>query len=341
VSDGDIRILTGAEVSALLRGREHDVVEAIRAAYVAHARHNSSLPHSTFLRFPGNTSNRIIALPAYLGPPFDLAGMKWIASFPGNLRAGVDRASAVLVLNSMETGRPELIMEGSVISAQRTAGSAALAARALYGSSPPDCLGLIGCGLINFEILRFLTAVYEGLRSVVVHDIRREHALRFASRARVAHPSVEISVADHANDVIGSAPLLSFATTASEPHTSDPTRFRPGGVILHVSLRDLSPEVILAGDNVVDDVDHVCRADTSVHRAEQKTGNRSFIRCTLADVLQGDAPAREGRERTLIFSPFGLGVLDLAVGKLVQTEAGATGAGTLVPGFLPPAWIER
>ena len=57
--------------------------------------------------------------------------------------------------------------------------------------------------------------------------------------------------------------------------------------MLHVSLRDLSPEILLASANIVDDVDHCLKADTSPHLAEQRTGNRDFMTGTLHDVLAG------------------------------------------------------
>ncbi|MET0647626.1 MAG: hypothetical protein ABW208_13500 [Pyrinomonadaceae bacterium] len=73
--DGDILILKGREVQALLEGREAELLETVRRAYVAHARGESVLPHSSFLNFPNEQGNRIIAMPAYLGQDFDIAGI--------------------------------------------------------------------------------------------------------------------------------------------------------------------------------------------------------------------------------------------------------------------------
>jgi 2,3-diaminopropionate biosynthesis protein SbnB len=333
--DGEILIVRGGEVGSLLDGREPEIIELVQRAYVAHRAGQSSLPHSTFLRFPDDERNRIIALPAYLGGGFEAAGVKWISSFPGNHDRGMERASAVVVLNSALTGRPEAILEGSIISAKRTAASAALAAQQLTRGRDVSTVGVVGAGVINFEVVRFLLAACPGVRRLLVFDLDAGRAAQFRKKCQDLSGELEVGAAESVSHVLRDAPLVSLATTAIEPHISDVSECRPGATILHVSLRDLTPEVILSCDNIVDDVDHVCRARTSVHLAEQLTGGRDFIRCTLADILTGDAVPRRDDASLAVFSPFGLGVLDLAVGHFVRHLAVEHRLGVTVDSFLP------
>jgi len=341
MNEGDILLLKGHEIINLLVGRELELIDVVGAAYISHARGASSLPLSQFLSFPGEALNRIIALPAFLGDEFNLAGIKWVASFPGNREMGFDRASAVLILNSPLTGRPLSIMEGSIISAKRTAASAALAARCLNSNPKLIEVGLIGCGFINFEIARFLLASFPLLSRFHIYDKVVQHAHHFEAKCRELSRDVEVIFHDDFEDVLSRGGLIAIATTAITPFIETLENCPGSSTILNVSLRDLTPEAILSCDNVVDDVGHVCRAQTSVHLATQLVGNGDFIKCTLADILTERVSRRTERDKTVIFSPFGLGVLDLAVGKLVYELALQSGEGTVVPSFLPQVWTER
>jgi len=333
----DIIAISAPEVLSLLSGKELEIIDIVKQAYAEHHRKASSLPHSTFLNFPGDPMNRIIALPAYLGGSFMSAGVKWIASFPGNLEQGLDRASALMILNSMKTGRPKAVLEGSVVSAKRTAASAALAASVLL-EGPPQSVALIGCGKINFEIARFLLAIYPKLETFFLYDTHHQRACNFQEQCRNEFPSVKTSIASGMDSVLRSALLVSFATTATKPYVADLRSCAPSCVILHISLRDLMPETILVNGNVVDDIDHVCRAQTSLHLAERQVQNRSFIRSTLGDIICGMAPARDPEKAVSIFSPFGLGILDVALGEYVFQQAACEGMGTLLEYFLPESW---
>jgi len=317
------------------------LIEVVRTAYETHGEGDSSLPHSTFLRFPGQPQDRIIALPAYLGGQCRIAGIKWVSSFPENLNLHLDRASAVLILNSPQTGRPEAVLEGSVISAKRTAASAALAAQCLLSGKKVGRVGMIGCGLINFEIARFLLAVFPEMETLVLFDKDEARTKRFENKCQRTLENVRLEIATDVKTALRNSTLISIATTALAPYLNDLRECSPGSVVLHISLRDLSPDAILTCDNVVDDVDHVCRAQTSVHLAEQLVGHRNFIRCTLADILRGRARARNGSESVSVFSPFGLGVLDLAVGKLARDLALQQGLEKVIGSFLPGAWAEE
>jgi N-[(2S)-2-amino-2-carboxyethyl]-L-glutamate dehydrogenase len=132
-----------------------------------------------------------------------------------------------------------------------------------------------------------------------------------------------VTVYDSAEEVIRSSDLVVFATVAATPHIGDLSWFAHNPLLLHISLRDLAPQILLASTNIVDDVEHCLKANTSPHLAEQLTGNRDFLHGTLDEVIAGRVSVPAGRP--VIFSPFGLGVLDLAVGKYVYDKVASSG----------------
>jgi N-[(2S)-2-amino-2-carboxyethyl]-L-glutamate dehydrogenase len=325
-------VISGAQVQSALQGREEQIVGLVEDAYRLHSAGDSVNPPSYFLRFPDRPSSRIIALPASIGGQTRVDGLKWISSFPENVAASIPRASAVLILNDHDTGYPFACLEGSIISATRTAALAASAAEWLSRDRRrPTRVGFFGAGLIARYIHTFLAGTGWSFDEVGVHDLSVDSSAGFRGYLERSGADARITEHDSPERLIRSSDLVVFATVAGQPHVGDPSWFEHNPLVLHVSLRDLAPEVVLASTNILDDVEHCLKADTSPHLAEQLAGNRDFLHGTLDDVMAGrtTVPA----DRPLVFSPFGLGVLDLAVGKHVYDRLARSGDLRVVEGF--------
>lgn len=324
-------VISGAQVQHALRGRESQIVSLVEAAYRLHSSGDSVNPPSYFLNFPDRPSARIIALPASIGGQLQVDGLKWISSFPENVAAGIPRASAVLILNDHDTGYPFACLESSIISATRTAALAVSAAGWLSGGRRPARVGFIGAGLIARYIHTFFAGAGWSFDEIGVHDLSADSAAGFRSYLEQSAAPGLITVHDSAEALIRGSDLVVFATVAARPHVRDLSWFDHNPLVLQVSLRDLAPEILLDSVNIVDDVEHCLKASTSPHLAEQLTGSRDFLLGTLDDVMAGRVtmPAN----RPVVFSPFGLGVLDLAVGKYVYDEVLRSGELRVIDDF--------
>lgn len=323
-------VVPGVAVKRVIDDNRGRVFQSVEAAYRLHAAGDSVNPDSYFLRFPDKPSARIIALPAHLGGAIQKSGIKWISSFPDNRAHNLARASAVLVLNDASTGYPIACLEASLVSATRTAASAALAAEHISTDPFGGTLGIVGTGIIARTTVEWLLFRGWRFRRVKLHDLDRKEAERFSRWLR-DRCDLQADIQECVDDTVSDSSLILFATTALEPYVSDERLFRHCPAVLHLSLRDICVNVILASQNIVDDVDHCLKANTSLHLAEQATHNREFIAGTLVDLLEKRTRLEPDKPR--IFSPFGLGVLDLAVGNMVLEAAIASNAAFALPDF--------
>ena len=90
-------------------------------------------------------------------------------------------------------------MEGSRISAKRTAASAALAADCLAPRRDSDVIGIIGCGPNGLETLRFLFAVRTRVAKIVIYDLHADRMRQFEEKARELDSELDVVSADSAD----------------------------------------------------------------------------------------------------------------------------------------------
>jgi N-[(2S)-2-amino-2-carboxyethyl]-L-glutamate dehydrogenase len=323
-------VVPGSTVKRVIDDNQKQVFDAVEAAYRLHGSGNTLNPDSYFLRYPDRPSARIIALPAHLGGAIQISGIKWISSFPENRASNLARASAVLILNDATTGYPLACIEASLISATRTAASAALAAEHISPNPFEGTLAVIGAGVIARTTVEWLLFRNWKFREINLYDVDRKEAEHFSKWLREKY-NLQANIQDRLEGAVSNSSLIIFTTTTLDPYLSDEKLFEHRPTVLHLSLRDICVNVIRASQNIVDDVDHCLKAKTSLHLTEMAIGNRDFVSGTLVDVLE--KKVNLDYERPRIFSPFGLGVLDLAVGNFVLEAAKSSGAAIGLPDF--------
>lgn len=326
--DSELTIIPGTTVRQILEGEEDLVLSAVRGAYLAHGTGRTRAPGTQPLYANGG---RFFAMPASIDGARPVIGVKWVASFVANLANGGERASATLILNDAATGRPVAVVDGTLISAKRTAAGAAIALQLITPADAMPSVALVGCGPINYEIFRFIAHLYRVPRVYLV-DLDRGRAEAFAERLPGVTPILATL-----EEVLESADVVSIATNATTPHIGSIPMRR--FTILHVSLRDLAPSVIASSINIVDDIEHVCSARTSVHLAEMETGHRDFIHATIPALLAGTSRYEPAQVPTIV-SPFGMAILDLAVLREVIARANGQDGIVRVENFRGGVWAD-
>lgn len=307
--------------------RWRELLGIIREAARTIDRGEYAQPLKPYLRY-GDPANRMIAMPAYVGGGIHAAGIKWIASFPGNLSAGLPRAHSVTVLNDADTGKPTAILSTATVSAVRTAAVSGLMLERWLASRSPDGkrlrIGIIGwgpVGRIHFEMCRSLFG--DHIDHIYLTDIRGiDLQNMFAGEA-----ADRVTVTDGWADWYPQCNVIITCTASSSRYIDTPPA--PGTLLLDVSLRDYQLEAIRAIRSiVVDDWTEVCRENTDIELLHREAGLQAEDVMTLGDVSNRNALTGLDAGETVLFCPMGMAVFDVAVAHWYARQGEKLGIGT-------------
>ncbi|CAI6074807.1 2,3-diaminopropionate biosynthesis protein SbnB [Cohnella sp. JJ-181] len=312
--DGHIRSL-GIDWRRLTGIAEAVVRERDRGACVS--------PVKTYLRY-GDRTNRIIAMPAYVGGSFGLAGIKWVAGFPGNIRRGLPRASNAIVLNDAQSGIPYAFVRSGLLNGLRAAAVSGLMLQAYLEARRPEevRLGIVGWGPIGRLHLDMCAALLgDRLKRATLFDLRPIDPQTIPVRLRGI-----VDIADDWRAAYRASDVFATCTVSAERYVDEAPP--AGSLLLNVSLRDYEPGSVHGkAAPIVDDWAEVCRENTDIERLHAECGLVESDALTLADVVCRGALRPIPAGKPIFFNPMGLGVFDIAIAGDYARRAAELGVG--------------
>jgi ornithine cyclodeaminase/alanine dehydrogenase-like protein (mu-crystallin family) len=301
-----VPVFTGRDVEAAVSPDR--AVEAVRAAFVAYARGEWTMPPKVYVtNYPAGDFR---AMPA-IGAGHAL--LKWVTSFPGNPLQGLPTVMGVVLLSDAENGQLRAVLDAAAVTAIRTGAAAVLAAETL-GRSDAETASVIGAGVNGRAAAR--TFLARG-RPVLLWDA-------VADRAQQAAQELHADVAGSLEEALA-ADLVVTVTPGNEVLIHD-RALRPGQ---HVSLMgaDGGGKAEAAAGELerahlfCDDWEQASHGGELAHAVEAGVVALDDV-TAIGDVLLGTAPGRANEQEITMFDSTGLAIQDLAIALAALERVG-------------------
>jgi 2,3-diaminopropionate biosynthesis protein SbnB len=335
LSQEDVRAAGGLDMKMTLQAVER----AFKLLNEGHVR----IPHKIVLELPPGERERgrMNGLAAYIGGGWEVAGIKWIPSFPKNpYERDLPRANALIILNDTQTGMPLAVMDGTIISAMRTGATGGLGAKYL-ARKDSEIVGMIGLGVQARTQAMALKEVLPNLKEIRGYRRSKEKAVKDAREIEELTGIRTVAV-DSARDAVVGADIVVTATMADEPIVKN-AWMKEGSLFIHIgSYVEQEYDVVLNSDKiVVDDWEVVKHRKTPILARMYDEGliKDEDIYANLDEIVAGKKPGRENDEERIFYAPIGMAHEDVAVASMVYERAKKEGMGQVLRLWTEPMWV--
>ncbi len=166
---------------------------------------------------------RFMAMPAYLGGRFHIAGQKFYGSNSRNQALGLPRSILMVTLSDVDTGAPKAIMSANLLSAMRTGAMPAMAATYL-ANKDSEVLSLLGPGVINKCALMCYMEVLPNIKKIKIRgsSSRSKTALAMKEFIEETYPQIEeIVICDCLEEACRDADVVSEAMSVTKENMEE------------------------------------------------------------------------------------------------------------------------
>ena len=325
---------------------------------MAGGNHNSHGAQVIFLddpQFEGMPKNaddrRFMAMPAYLGGKYQMAGMKWYGSNCENKASGLPRSILMMMLNDKDTGAPLALMSANLVSCYRTGAIPGVGAKYL-ARKDSETVTIIGPGVMGRTCLLAFLSVCPKITTVKVkgRGLRSLHA--FEEFVKKECPQIQqVIVCDSMEEAVKDSDIICVTSTAPVKEIDFPyiaeDWVKKGALICLPSAARFDDDFLINRcKKVVDnyklyeawaeefpypsyEMVQIIGSKFTDYLHEGRIQREDIV--DIADIINKKQPGRESDDEIIVYSVGGMPVEDIAWGGTVYRNALKEGIGVELP----------
>lgn len=324
-------------------------------AGVNHNSHGAQVIFPDDPQFEGMPKNaddrRFMAMPAYLGGKYQMAGMKWYGSNCENKSSGLPRSILMMMLNDKDTGAPLALMSANLVSCYRTGAIPGVGAKYLAGKDS-ETVTIIGPGVMGRTCLLAFLSVCPKITTVKVKGRGQRSLHAFEEFVKKECPQIQqVIVCDSMEEAVKDSDIICVTSTAPVKEIDFPyiaeDWVKKGALICLPSAARFDDDFLINRcKKVVDnyklyeawaeefpypsyEMVQIIGSKFTDYLHEGRIQREDII--DIADIINKKHLGRESDDEIIVYSVGGMPVEDIAWGGTVYRNALKEGIGVELP----------
>lgn len=324
-------------------------------AGVNHNSHGAQVIFPDDPQFEGMPKNaddrRFMAMPAYLGGKYQMAGMKWYGSNCENKASGLPRSILMMMLNDKDTGAPLALMSANLVSCYRTGAIPGVGAKYL-ARKDSETVTIIGPGVMGRTCLLAFLSVCPKITTVKVKGRGQRSLHAFEEFVKKECPQIQqVIVCDSMEEAVKDSDIICVTSTAPVKEIDFPyiaeDWVKKGALICLPSAARFDDDFLINRcKKVVDnyklyeawaeefpypsyEMVQIIGSKFTDYLHEGRIQREDIV--DIADIVNKKHPGRESDDEIIVYSVGGMPVEDIAWGGTVYRNALKEGIGVELP----------
>ena len=324
-------------------------------AGVNHNSHGAQVIFPDDPQFEGMPKNaddrRFMAMPAYLGGKYQMAGMKWYGSNCENKASGLPRSILMMMLNDKDTGAPLALMSANLVSCYRTGAIPGVGAKYL-ARKDSETVTIIGPGVMGRTCLLAFLSVCPKITTVKVKGRGQRSLHAFEEFVKKECPQIQqVIVCDSMEEAVKDSDIICVTSTAPVKEIDFPyiaeDWVKKGALICLPSAARFDDDFLINRcKKVVDnyklyeawaeefpypsyEMVQIIGSKFTDYLHEGRIQREDIV--DIADIINKKHPGRESDDEIIVYSVGGMPVEDIAWGGTLYRNALKEGIGVELP----------